>query len=197
MRNFKELFFAAVAVMLVFAAVGLDAQDGAAVNLSQGPPYVGYQKLFFYSGSNVQYICSSKNVTVQSTVTVTAATAANPGVFTVVGHGFEAGSAARVTVSGGTGNWAPANSIWILSRVDADTFTLRDITSGTQLNTTGFGALTGTIRVATTAPRSTQFLGTVEYRPLLDYPVRYQVSNRSSHWRLWYLSKLVPHAHTV
>lgn len=140
----------------------LQAQDGAAVNLSQGPPYVGYQKLFYYSGSNVQYICMARNVGPQSTITVTAATAANPGVFTSTGHGFETGSAARVSVSGGTGNWVPANGIWILSRVDADTFTLRDPTTGTQLNTTGFGAVSGAIRVSTSAPRSTQGVWTIQ-----------------------------------
>lgn len=161
MKLFRDLVFIEIAIMLVTVSIGF-GQDGTSVNLSQGPPYVGYQRLLFYSGSNVQYICYSKNVTVSTTITVTAATAAGPGVFTSVGHGFDAGSAPRVTTSGGTGNWAAANGIWILSRVDADTFTLRDPTSGTQLVTTGFGALTGTIRVNTTAPRSTHNIWSIQ-----------------------------------
>jgi len=162
MKSFTWFVLLAIVVMLLGSVIGLKAQDGAAVNLSQGPPYVGYQKLFFYSGTNVEYICYSKNVVNQSTITVTAATAAGPGVFTATGHGFELGSAPRVNVSGGTGNWAPANGVWILSPIDADTFTLRDPTSGTQLDTTGFGAVTGTIRVSTSAPRSTHNIWNIQ-----------------------------------
>lgn len=162
MKRFSKLAILALAVMLVFGAVGLNAQDGSNVNLSQGPPYVGYQRLFFYSSGNVQYICYSKNVVPGNTITVTAATAANPGVFTITGHGFELGSAPRVTVSGGTVNWAPANGIWILSPIDANTFTLRSQTTGTQLDTTGFGAVTGTILVNTSTPRSTQAIWSIQ-----------------------------------
>jgi len=160
MKRFIEIVI--VGVMLVAATVGLKAQDGASVNLSQGPPYVGYQKLFYYSGTNIQYICIAKNVGPQSTITVSAATAATPGVFTSVGHGFELGSRARVTVSGGTGNWTAANGYWTLEPIDVDTFTIRSLTTGTDLDTSTFGAVAGTIRVATTAPRSTAYVWTIQ-----------------------------------
>jgi len=143
--------------LLLLVAALMPAQDGTSVNLSQGPPYVGYQRLMFYSGSNLEYVCYSKNVAPQTRITISAITAATPGVLTSVGHGFELGTRARVTIAGATGDWAEANGIWLVEPTDADTFTLRDITTGTQLDTAGNAGGIGTVTLTTTAPRSTAY----------------------------------------
>jgi len=144
----------AAIIALVMCAV---AQEGTPVALTEGPyPGPDYQRLLFYSGSNLTYMCAARSVQGQnSSTSVSAITAANPGVFTSTAHGFDLGTAPRVTVSGATGDWAEANGTWILSPVDANTFTLRDPTSGTQLDTSGNAGGIGTVVVRTTAPKST------------------------------------------
>lgn len=132
------------------------AQEGTPVALTEGPyPGPDYQRLFFYSGSNLTYMCAARSVQGQNSSTaVSAITAANPGVFTSTGHGFDLGTAPRVTVSGGTGDWAEVNSTWILSPIDANTFTLRDPTTGAQLDMSGNTGGIGTVVVRTTAPKT-------------------------------------------
>lgn len=89
-------------------------------------------------------------VPVTASLSVSAATAASPGVFTTATHNFVPGE--RVSISGGTGSWAPANGDWIVNTVPlTTTFSVAALTTGTPLNTTGFGALTGTV-VVTAVP---------------------------------------------
>lgn len=89
-------------------------------------------------------------VPVTASLSVSTATAANPGVFTTATHNAVPG--ARVTISGGTGSWAAANGDWIVNTVPATTtFSVAALTTGTALDTTGFGALAGTV-VATFVP---------------------------------------------
>lgn len=144
-----------LAVMFVLCLCAL-AQEGTPVALTEGPyPGPDYQRLFYYSGSNLQYMCAARSVQGQnSSTTVSGITAAAPGVFTSTAHGFDTGTAPRVTVSGGTGDWAEVNGTWILSPVDANTFTLRDPTTGTQLDTSGNTGGIGTVVVRTTAPKT-------------------------------------------
>ena len=148
-----------LAAIIALLAGSLWGQDGSPVALTEGPyPGTDYQKLFYYSGTNLQYICTARSVQGNtSTITISAITAANPGVFTSVGHGFDTGAAPRVTVSGATGNWTAVNGTWLLNAVDADTFTLRDPTTGTQVNTTGATGGIGTVILKTSAPRTTEY----------------------------------------
>jgi len=67
--------------------------------------------------------------------TISAATQANPAVLTKTGHGLVSGD--TILISGFTGNWVPANGIWRVNYVSADTFSI-------PVNATGFGAMTGT-----------------------------------------------------
>ena len=88
------------------------------------------------------------------------ATAAAPGEFTVADHGWYRASSVfdtggytpKVTIAGGTGNWAAVNGSWSVLPTSTTTFRIQK-TDGTQLSTSGFGAVTGTITVTSKAPR--------------------------------------------
>jgi hypothetical protein len=89
---------------------------------------------------------------------------ANPGVMTFSqAHGLNYDSSdakttsqPTVAISGGTGNWAAVNGIWIFQPTSDTAGTLASVVGGllTQLNTLTFGALAGTLVVNTLAPRT-------------------------------------------
>lgn len=135
------------------------AQNGQEVNIYTGPPQTPLQSILFYSGSNLTYVCYAKSLSSRTTLTIASSTNANPAVLTSTGHGFFTTSASarpQVSISGGTGNWTVINTDWLLTSVDADTFTLANPTTGTNLDSTSLGALAGTVVLETTAPRTTQ-----------------------------------------
>lgn len=135
-------------------------QEGSTVNQTPGPPNVPYQILLFYSGSNLEYICLGRSENSTTSAAISSATAANPGVFTSTGHGFFTTSAIAtpvISISGATGSWVPANGTWIMLPIDANTFNIRNRTTGVALDTTGFGALTGTVTLSSRAPRTNQY----------------------------------------
>lgn len=108
------------------------------------------------AGQNIQAMMrlSSADVTaivpVTANLSVSSATAASPGVFTTASHSFVVGQ--RVTISGGTSSWAAANGDWVINTAPAvTTFSVAALSTGTPLNTTGFGALSGTV-VVTSVP---------------------------------------------
>jgi len=147
-----------VSLVLLMTAV-VFGQEGASVNIYSGPPVVPLQTFLFYSGSNLQYVCYAKSLSPNSFFTIASATAASPAVFTFTAHGFYVANAIttpRVTVTGATGSWVSLNTDWLLTPVSANTFTLANPVTGTNLNSTGFGALTGTVVLNTTAPRTSQ-----------------------------------------
>jgi hypothetical protein len=149
--------------VFLLTAGSLLAQDGQAVALSEGPPSLAYQTVFGYSGTNLTYRCMSPSF-IQATgtagvitpvagirrnqiaIAISAATNASPVVFTSTGHGFALNSRPQVIVSGGTGNWAVVNGTFTATLVDANTFSI-------PVNSTAFGAVTGTLIFRTTAPR--------------------------------------------
>ena len=140
---------------LLVLGVCLFAQDGQIVNTSIGAPPLGYTKVLGYSGSNLAYTCVSvSNMAVtgatrpRSSASISAATNANPVVFTSTGHGFPISSRPNVTIVGGTGNWTAINGSFVATVIDANTFSI-------PVNSTAFGALTGTITFTTNAPRLT------------------------------------------
>jgi uncharacterized protein (TIGR03437 family) len=77
------------------------------------------------------------NFTVPGT-TITAATNANPIVFTAANHGLTNNESVNIT--GATGNWTPIDGTFYVTVIDANTFSI-------PLDSTAFGPLTGTVAV--------------------------------------------------
>lgn len=134
------------------------AQDGTPVNLSQGPPHIPYQAVYGYTvnGSvyNLTSVCFAPSeltagFRAETNIAISAATNANPVVFTSTGHGFNTNSRPSITISGATGNWTPVNGTFTATIIDANTFSI-------PVNSTGFSTLTGTLTFTTTAPRLNQ-----------------------------------------
>lgn len=125
---------------------------------SGGPPAIAYQQILSYDGSNnLLYMCQAKSVHMQESsvvVAISAASNAAAAVLTSTGHGLYASALPLVTISGGTGNWAAANGTRTATIVDANTFSI-------PVNSTGFGALTGTLVFTTQSPRTTRPLWAV------------------------------------
>lgn len=135
------------------------AQEGQNVNISQGPPVIPYQKLFFYTaGGYMEYVCMaigpSKNDTKFS---ITGATSATPAVFTAAGYGLYTADAltrSKVTVSGAAAPWTGVNGSWLVSPVNSTTFQLLSPTTGMAFDGGALGAWSGTATAATNAPRT-------------------------------------------
>lgn len=146
----KKLLVCGLAAVCLFA----QSQPGATdVNINEGAGRNGYQTVYAYSGGNVTYECQAISVNssrLNIRVAISAASNANPVVFTSTGHGFHVNSNARpkVLISGGTGNWTAVNGEWTATVIDANTFSI-------PVNSTSFGALAGSVMFATTAPRMT------------------------------------------
>ena len=155
----KSIILIAIALFLVGAQCFGQEPKGSLVNISAGAPGNPVVMFNFYLASNTtpDYICIAPSVVNSTSFTITSATAANPGVFTASGYGLFVSGARytpTVTIAGATGSWVSANATWVLVPVSSTTFTLANQTTGTAFNTTGFGALTGTVIASTTAPRT-------------------------------------------
>ena len=131
------------------------AQFAQPVNQSAGPPPWGVQVIFDYAGGpNLVYTgYAMSDQGRSSTVTVTAASNASPVSFSAASHGFNYASGATATptvcISGATGNWTPINGCFAATPTSANAFTI-------PVDSTTFGALTGTLVVTTRAPRTSQ-----------------------------------------
>ena len=137
----------------------LMAQEGQNVNISQGPPVVPYQKLFFYDGSDrLEYVCMAIGPSRETTTfTITGATSANPAVFTAAGHGLYTADAltrSKVIVSGAGSPWTAINTSWLVAAVNSTTFLLLSPTTGTAFDGSALGAWSGTATASTNAPRT-------------------------------------------
>lgn len=150
--------------LLIGVGIGF-GQQGAQVIISKGPQATPYQKLFFYSGSNLVYVCTAlSNPQVNTSLSVTAATVANPGVFTSTAHGFDLSTRPRVRFSAAPSGWSGIVGTWILEPIDANTFYLRSTITGTRLDTSGYTpAWSGTATMTTSAPRTNQYIWQVEW----------------------------------
>jgi hypothetical protein len=136
------------------------------VNIS-APPLVPLTTILDYGGgSNLVYrgwalSAQGRHATLSPVASFTAAT---PGVMTfTVAHGLnydttdsKATAQPSVAISGGTGNWAAVNGIWIFQPTSTTAGTLASVVGGllTQLDTSTFGALAGTLTVNTLSPRT-------------------------------------------
>jgi len=120
-----------------------------------GDPNGATQSAKFYDANgNLQYKCEASSLQKLSLVTVSAASNANPASFTATSHGFyySSTSAAKpvVFISGGTGNWAGVNGMWIATVTGANTFTI-------PVDSSAFGSFTGqSLTIVTRAPKTSQ-----------------------------------------
>lgn len=135
-------------ILLLLAALAVQAQNDVIV--SQKSPSAGYQMILTYSGNDLLYICRAASVQPTSpSISIASATQANPVVFTVSGgHGFDANSKPLVTISGGTGNWVAVNASLTATILSSTTFSVA-------VNSSAFGAVSGTLVYTTRAPRTT------------------------------------------
>lgn len=127
---------------------------GLPVNQSAGPPPRSYQILFDYSGTNLIYTGYADSDQLRDQViSVTAASNASPVSFTAASHGIAWATVALATptvkITGGTGNWAAVNGVWIATPTATGTFTI-------PVDSTAFGVLAGTLVVTTRAPLTTK-----------------------------------------
>jgi hypothetical protein len=138
-------------VLLALLLGPLYAQQGNAVRVSVGPPPDAFESIIYYSGTSPVTICKALSKVADSTITVSAASNAAAVSFTATAHNlgdFANGSIFHplVKITGGTGNWTAVNGVWRATPTSADAFTIA-------VNSSGFGALTGTLVVTTQAPR--------------------------------------------
>lgn len=128
--------------------------DSPTSTLSLGDANVAYQNIYDPAGgTSTVYHCKARSIqNVQTLPTISAATNASPAVLTITAHAFDFQTVATtkpiITITGGTGNWAAINGTW--------TFTPTSANAGSiPVDSTTFGALTGTFVVTTRAPRTT------------------------------------------
>ena len=142
-------------ILLLLAAMALQAQTE--MRLSQRNPDVGYQMILTYSGTSLLYLCKAASIQPTSpAISIASATNASPVVFTVSGgHGFNASSLPLVTISGGTGNWTAVNASLTATILSSTTFSVA-------VDSTSFGAVSGTLVFTTRAPRTTSSIWSVQ-----------------------------------
>lgn len=142
---------------LIALVIGIASALGAqnfGVTISPFPFVTADDSINYYDGSNnTIYTCvANSNTSTPSTVTVSAISNASPASFTATAHGFGdfathgATMTPTVKVAGLTGNWTPLNGVWKATITSANAFTIA-------VDSTSFGAVTGTVVVTTLAPR--------------------------------------------
>lgn len=138
------------AILLAGAAFGQNCSMGAPLNST------ACTQILTYDGSNnLLYACRARSIQPSNSIlSISAGSNANPVSLTVTGHGFNTNQLPLVTISGGTGNWAAVNGTWTATITGANTLTV-------PVNSTSFGAVTGTLILTTYAPRTTQSVWSV------------------------------------
>lgn len=108
----------------------------------------------------------------RDTGSVTGATNASPIVITSLAHGLTTGQ--RVTITGVGGNTA-ANGTWLVTRIDADTFSLDGSTGNGAYTSGGTWNVTGLYRVTLTCSGANSYAAGETYQVL----VRAEISGTS------------------
>jgi len=112
---------------------------------SIGPPDTAWTGINDYGGgSTILYSGLAKSIQQPFTLTVTSVSKASSAVVTVTAHGLDTDNI--VTVTGGTGEWTGVNGAQIITKVDANSFTIPVATTGYS------GSFAGSI--STLAPRT-------------------------------------------
>ena len=142
-------------ILLLLAALAVSAQTE--MRLSQRNPDTGYQFVLGYSGSNLIYACKAASIQpVSPSISIASASNASPVVFTISGgHGFNLSSTPTVTIAGGTGNWAAVNGSFTATVINTTTYSI-------VVDSTAFGAVTGTLTYTTRAPRITSAVWSIQ-----------------------------------
>ncbi len=99
---------------------------------------------------------------------ITNASNNSPIVITSVGHGLTTG--ARVTIAGVTGNTA-ANGTWVVTRVDADTFSLNGSTGNGGYISGGSWHVTGAYAVSIPVIGANGFVAGENFQILFNYAI--------------------------
>lgn len=133
-QGFVELGDSFPAILLVTNS------SGTPVNLDALPTYRVYGPNGFISGQ-------SGSTSFRNTGSITGATNASPIVITSASHGLTTGD--RVTITGVGGNTA-ANGTWIITRLDANTFSLNGSTGNGSYTSGGTWNVTGLYFVSLT-----------------------------------------------
>lgn len=142
-------------LMAIVLCMAAKAQTGGPIvnPITGAAPPSASQVIYVYSSNNLVYRCIAPSTTSQTTVTVTAASNASAASFTATSHGFDYQSGVTVSpvisIQGATGNWTPINGVWLATISSANAFTI-------PVDSTTFGALTGTLVVTTVSPRTNQ-----------------------------------------
>lgn len=102
------------------------------------------------------------------TGTITGATNASPIVITCAGHGLTTG--ARVTITGVGGNTA-ANATWVVTRIDANTFSLDGSTGNGAYTSGGTWNATGAYRFQVDATAANGFAAGENYNVVFNFVV--------------------------
>lgn len=154
-------FTVGVIITAVFMLVSYmpGQQNAQPVSQTQGAPPFGVQGILTYSSSNLTYTCFARSaIRSARTITISAGSAANPVSFTST-HGFDYQSLATTTpivrISGGTGNWTAVNGVWVATPTASTTFTIA-------VDSSAFGAVTGTLVGTTYAPSMTAKIWAIE-----------------------------------
>jgi hypothetical protein len=158
--------FARSLLVCLVTANALLAQQATPVNQTLAAPPQGYQQIIDYNGTNnVTYVGlaasdqTDRNVINYKLPAVSSATNANPVVFTVTAHGFDYQSGATVLpsvcITGGTGNWTAVNGCWVATPTSANAFSV-------PVDSTAFGAVTGTLVATTRSPRTTTLCWSIQ-----------------------------------
>lgn len=140
---------------LLLAACAYGQQE---VRFSQNNPDLGYQYVMSYSGTNLIYLCKALSLQPTSgAISIASATNASPVVFTVSGgHGFNTNSKPSVIISGGTGNWTGVNGTYTATVINSTTYSIA-------VDSTAFGAVTGTLTYTTRSPLTTNPVWNVQF----------------------------------
>jgi hypothetical protein len=133
----------------------LCAQEGAPVNVSEGPPIIGYTQLYFYDGSNnLEYVCSAKSLQPEfqwlrsdTTLTSIVDSSNTSTITTSSAHGLSVGN--LITIRGATVDADLNGTYYVQSVNSSTTFTI------TTSNVTDATYNESTLVISTNAPRST------------------------------------------
>lgn len=138
---------------IVFIALSLSllAQSGGTgVVTTDGPPRDWHTKVYTNT-SGALYICYTKQDSQQTTLTSITPSSTSTTTTLTFGsaHGFSLRSYPSITLSGMTGSWAALNGVHRATVVSSTVITV-------PINSSGFGAVTGTLSAVTKAARLTQ-----------------------------------------
>jgi hypothetical protein len=142
MNKFLLVFFAAV--WLASAQTPTASQ----VAISEEPPRDFFTKLYYKTGNDTYYCVSKSQTALPTTIAHSSITTGAASIVTVAGgHGLHINTSPQVTIKGATLTWAGLNGTFKVTVLDSTSFSV-------PFNSSALGAVTGTVVMTTTAPRT-------------------------------------------